>query len=77
MPKVNVSLDDDVRDDLVRLVPSRQRSRLVNEVLREALQAMKRERAMTRLTQLRQQTATLRAAEILAPLRKDRSRQAR
>jgi hypothetical protein len=77
MPKVNVSLDDDVGDDLLRLVPARRRSRLVNEILREALLGIKRERAMAWLTQLRQTTATLRAGEILAALRKDRARQGR
>jgi hypothetical protein len=76
MPKVNVSLDDDVRDDLVRLVPSRQRSRLVNDVLRQPLLDMKRERAMSRLTELRRRTATLGAGEILTALRKDRARRA-
>jgi Arc/MetJ family transcription regulator len=76
MPKVNFSIDDDVREELARLVPSRQRSRVVNEVLRAALLRMKRERARERLSRLRQRTATLGAGEILAALRRDRARPA-
>ena len=75
MPKVNFSIDDDVRDELLRLVPARQRSRVVNGLLREALLRLKREEAMKRLLQLRRRTAKLRGEEILAALRKDRARQ--
>jgi hypothetical protein len=74
MKKVNVSLDEEVRDELFRLVPPRQRSRVVNEALREVLLRRRRVDAMARLVQLRGRSATLGAAEILTAVRRDRAR---
>ena len=74
MHKVNFTLDDDVRDELVRLIPARKRSRVVNEALRKELLRRSRELAMERLVQLRKKTGTLSAQEIEESVRKDRSR---
>ena len=74
MHKVNFTLDDDVRQDLIRLVPARKRSRVVNEALRKALLRRKRELAMQQLTRLREKTGTLSAQDILESVRKDRAR---
>ncbi len=74
MPKVNFMLDDEIRAELVRLIPPRSRSRLVNEVLRKELLRLKRELAMKRLQGLRKRTATFSAREIASALRHDRSR---
>jgi Arc/MetJ family transcription regulator len=72
MPKVNVSLDEDVRDDLIRLVPPRKRSQVVNEALRKELFRRKRESAMETLQLLRKKTATLSGRDVLRAVRQDR-----
>lgn len=74
MRKVNFTLDDDVREELYRLVPPRKRSRMVNEALRKELLQMKREQAIDRLMELRKKTAKFTSREILEALRKDRAR---
>ncbi len=74
MAKLNVSLDEDVHEDLFKLVPARKRSQVINEALRRELLARKRELAAARIKQLRKRSATLRGDEIVSVLRKDRSR---
>lgn len=74
MRKVNFTLDDEVREELYRLVPPRKRSRVVNEALRKELLQMKREQAIDRLMELRRKTAKFSSREILEALRKDRAR---
>ena len=74
MHKVNFTLDDDVREELVRLIPARKRSRVVNEALRKELLRRSRVLAMERLMQLRKKTGTLTARDIVESVRKDRSR---
>lgn len=74
MAKVNVSLDDDVQEDLVRLVPARKRSSVINEALRKELLRRKRELAAARIQELRKRSATLRGREIVSALRTDRAR---
>lgn len=73
MPKVNVSLDQDVRDDLLRLVPPRKRSQVVNEALRKELLRRKHASATETLHRLRKKTATLTGRDVLAALRHDRA----
>ncbi len=74
MVKVNVSLEDDVRDDLMRLVPPRKRSQVINEALRKELLRKKRESATEKLRLVRRRTATLSGREILGAVRSDRAR---
>ena len=74
MVKVNVSLEEDVRDDLMRLVPPRKRSQVINEALRKELLRKKRESAMEKLRLVRRRTATLSGREILGAVRSDRAR---
>ncbi len=76
MPKVNFILDPDVQAEMVRLVPPRKRSRVVNEALRKELLRRRRELAMERLKEIRQNTGTLGGREIVDALRKDRARRA-
>jgi metal-responsive CopG/Arc/MetJ family transcriptional regulator len=76
MAKINVSLDEDVRDDLFRLVAPRKRSRVINEALRRELIRRKREAATEKLHQLRRRSAKFSGGEIVAALRKDRARSA-
>lgn len=74
MRKVNFTLDDDVREELYRLVPPRKHSRAVNEALRKALLQMKREQAIDRLMELCKKTAKFSSRGILGALGKDRVR---
>jgi len=74
MPKVNFILDEDVREELVRIIPRGQRSRLVNEAIKKELLRMKRAQALSKLLDLRKKSATFSAREIQEALRKDRSR---
>lgn len=74
MAKVNVSLDEDVRQELNRLVPVRKRSQVINEALRKELLRRNREEATHRLRRLRTHTATFSGKEILDAVRQDRAR---
>ena len=74
MAKINVSLDNDVREELFRLVPSRKRSEVINEALRKELLRRKRDAAKEQLQRLRRRSATLGGQEIVAALHKDRLR---
>jgi hypothetical protein len=74
MPKVNFSLEVEVRNELVRLVPERQRSRVVNALLRDGLRRMKQGDAMQRLLRLRGRSAKLRGVDITGVLRRERTR---
>ncbi len=74
MPKVNFILDPDVQEEMIRLIPPRKRSRVVNEALRRELQRRRRGLAMERLKEIRRETGTLRGREIVASVRKDRAR---
>lgn len=76
MGKLNVSLQEDVHQDLLKLVPARKRSEVINEALRKELLYRKRELAAARIKQLRQRSATLNSREIVEVVRKDRSRAA-
>lgn len=77
MAKLNVSIDDQLRDELFRLVPPRRRSQVVNEALRHELLRRKRQHATELVDRLRKRSATLSGAEILTAVRKDRTRSGR
>jgi metal-responsive CopG/Arc/MetJ family transcriptional regulator len=74
MAKLNVSIDDRLRDELFRLVPPRRRSQVVNEALRNELLKRKRQHATEVVHRLRKQSATLTGKEIVAAVRRDRTR---
>lgn len=74
MAKLNVSIDDTVREELFRLVPPRRRSQVVNEALRKELLRRRREQAMEVVRRLRKRSATMTSGEILAVVRRDRTR---
>ncbi|MDH5667266.1 MAG: hypothetical protein OEY86_04565 [Nitrospira sp.] len=77
MAKLNVSIDDRLRDELFKLVPPRRRSQVVNEALRHELMRRKRQLATDEVQRLRKRSATLSEAEILEAVRRDRIRTAR
>lgn len=74
MAKLNVSIDDRLRDELFRLVPPRRRSQVVNEALRHELLRRKRRHATELVHRLRKRSATLTAKEIVEAVRRDRAR---
>lgn len=74
MTKVNVSLEEDVKAELYRLVPPRKRSQVINEALRKELLHRKRELATEKIHRLRKRSATFQSEEIVNAVRKDRAR---
>ena len=60
MAKLNVSIDDRLRDELFRLVPPRRRSQVVNEALQHELMRRKRRQATEVMRGLRKRSAALR-----------------
>jgi hypothetical protein len=77
MAKLNVSIDDNLRDELFKLVPPRRRSQVVNEALRNELLRRKRQHATDAVRRLRKRSATLSGKEILDAVRKERTRPSR
>lgn len=74
MAKLNVSIDDRLREELFKLVPPRRRSQVVNEALRNELLRRKRQHATEVIRRLRKRSATFSGKEILAAVRKERVR---
>ena len=74
MAKLNVSIDDRLRDELFKLVPPRRRSQVVNEALQNELLRRKRRHATEVVHRLRKRSATLSAKEIVEAVRRDRTR---
>ena len=71
--KVNFMINDNVRKEFERLVPSGERSKVVNEALRKELNSIKRTRLTERLLLLRSKQS-LSTKEIVTALKKDRTR---
>jgi hypothetical protein len=74
MHKVNFMLEDDIREELLKMIPPRRRSRLVNDAIRKELLRIKRKEATDKLIALRKETATLSSKAIIRELRKARAR---
>lgn len=74
MAKLNVSIDDQLRDELFKMVPPRRRSQVVNEALRHELLRRKRQQATTAVHRLRKRSATLTGQDIMDSIRRDRER---
>jgi metal-responsive CopG/Arc/MetJ family transcriptional regulator len=74
MVKLNVSIDEQVKEELFRLVPPRRRSQVVNEALRKELLRRKRDHVTQTLRGLRKRSATVSGEEIMAVVRRDRRR---
>jgi len=74
MAKLNVSIDDRLREELFKLVPPRRRSRVVNDALRNELLRRKRQHATEIVRRLRKRSATLSEKEIVEAVRRDRTR---
>jgi metal-responsive CopG/Arc/MetJ family transcriptional regulator len=74
MVKLNVSINEQVKEELFRLVPPRRRSQVVNEALRKELLRRKRDHVTQTLRGLRKRSATVSGEEIMAVVRRDRRR---
>ena len=74
MAKLNVSIDDRLREELFKLVPPRRRSQVVNDALRKELLRRKRQHATEIVRRLRKRSATLSEKEIVEAVRRDRTR---
>lgn len=70
--KVNLVLEDEVKSELDRLVPTGERSRFANEALRDSLATRKRQLAIERLDALRQAGPHVTTEEIVRALREER-----
>jgi hypothetical protein len=71
--KVNFMINDDVRKEFEKLVPSGERSKVANEALRKELNSIKRKRLTEKLLLLRSKQR-LSTKEIVTALKKDRTR---
>ncbi|WP_447972345.1 hypothetical protein [Nitrospira sp. Kam-Ns4a] len=74
MAKLNVSIDDRLREELFKLVPPRRRSQVVNEALRHELLRRKRAQAAEAIERLRKQSTRVTNTEIVEALHRDRGR---
>jgi predicted transcriptional regulator len=67
--KVNLVLDDEVKEDLDELIPAGERSRFANQALRAQLALVRQRQAVAKLEALRRTGPHVPTAEILATLR--------
>ncbi|HWM92995.1 MAG TPA: hypothetical protein VN493_19685 [Thermoanaerobaculia bacterium] len=70
--KVNLVLDDEVKEALDNLIPAGERSRFANETLRAQLALVRRRQAIEKLEALRRVGPHVPTAEILLALRDSR-----
>lgn len=70
--KVNLVLDDEVKEALDELIPAGERSRFANEALRAQLTLVRRRRAIEQIETLRRAGPHVSTAEILQALRESR-----
>lgn len=70
--KVNLVLDDEVKEALDDLIPAGERSRFANEALRAQLTLVRRRQAIEKLEALRRAGPHVPTAEILLALRESR-----
>lgn len=70
--KINFMIEDKVRKELETLIPSGQRSRIVNEALRKELERIRKTRAIERLHRLRREGNQFSTQDIVSVLRKER-----
>lgn len=74
MVKVNFIIEEEVRDELNRVIPPRKRSKLVNKAIKKELLRLKRQSTTENLLKLREEIALYGSSEIDKQLKSDRSR---
>ena len=67
-------LDKEVRKELETLIPSGQRSRVVNDALRKELLSLRRKKLAGELLEISSRTHPVSTKEVVEELRKDRRR---
>jgi hypothetical protein len=72
--KVNIVLDDDVRQELESLVEAGMRSRVINTALRKELSLIRRRGLSRELDTLRARTKPVSTKDIVQWIRRDRGR---
>ncbi len=72
--KLNFMIDNDVADELERLIPSGQRSRVVSQAIANELALQRRRSITSRLRELRSQLPMVSAEKLQANLAEDRKR---
>lgn len=72
--KLNFMIDNDVADELEKLVPSGRRSRIVTQAIARELSLQRRKSITGRLLELRSQSPKTTGKKLLAELIKDRNR---
>jgi len=72
--KLNFMISEDVALELDKLVPPRQRSRVVNEALKKELDSIRHRQLTEELNRLRELSPRLTTPEIVSILRRDRKR---
>jgi len=72
--KLNFMISEDVALELEKLVPRRQRSKLVNEALQKELSLIRRSQITKKLYKLRESSPLLTTKEIVSLLQHDRKR---
>lgn len=70
--KLNLVLDDEVREELAQLVPAGDQNRFANEALRARLNLLKRQRAVDQLEGLRRRGPNVPTVEVVQALRQAR-----
>lgn len=72
--KINFMIKNEVAAELESMVPSGQRSRLVNEAIMKELALFQRKMQTEKLMELRKKGPKLTTAEIIVAIRKNRER---
>lgn len=70
--KINFMIEDEVRKELETLIPSGQRSRIVNEALKKELERIRKKHSLERLHRLRTEGNQFSTQDIVSVLRKER-----
>lgn len=72
--KLNFMIDNDIADELERLIPSGQRSRVVSQAIANELALQRRRNITSRLQALRAQLPKVTAEKLHSDLAEDRKR---
>ena len=73
--KLNFMIDNDIAEELERLIPSGQRSKVVSQAIANELALLRRKNITSRLLELRSQMPKMPAGKLQSHLAEDRSRE--
>ena len=74
LKKLNFFIEEDIRKELDELVPTGQKSKIINEALRKELLRIRREKVTEKLVLLKSRGPKVSQKEIIKLLKQDRSR---